>query len=144
MLQNIVASIDTKEASKLLERATRLLNSDDGHKLSLKQLLVGDSDSDEDEIKPTKKKSETAVANEATPKPKKAPAKKSPKTKPKVNPTPGTRRSSRLHVEPEQVTEGDATPITDSHAKEDDDDEDENQLGMISRKKVTYYSMRKT
>ena len=39
MLQNIVASIDTKEASKLLERATRLLNSDDGHKLSLKQLL---------------------------------------------------------------------------------------------------------
>ena len=132
MLQNIVASIDTKEASKLLERATRLLNSDDGHKLSLKQLLVGDSDSEEEEssVKQSAKKKTSEEPSKASAK--KAPAKKPPKAKP--TPTPGTRRSRRLQQpesenEPtetkEDTTENEATkpPVDD-----DDDDDDENQL----------------
>ena len=49
ILQNIVANIDTKEASKLLERANRLISQ--GQKLSLKELLVGDSDSEDDTSK---------------------------------------------------------------------------------------------
>ena len=118
---------DTKEASKLLERATRLLNSsDDGnHKLSLKQLLVGDSDSDteqettpasaeeastastaskKDEVKASSKKK--AGRTTTTPK---AATKVTPKAaivkKPVKKPTPGTRRSSRLKVPADDTTE---------------------------------------
>ena len=145
MLQNIVASIDTKEASKLLERATRLLNSEDGnHKLSLKQLLVGDSDSEEEE-KPTEtKKSEAKIT---TVKKKGRPAasastttSKAPKVttvkKPAKQPTPGTRRSRRLQVaeeEPEPEVKTDEPEAmeekpADHDDTNDDDDEDDNQL----------------
>ena len=154
MLQNIVASIDTKEASKLLERATRLLNSDDGHKLSLKQLLVGDSDSEEENdnkvkssdtsTKPTctttkkRKKSETSEQSappaEQPPITKKTTTSKKP-AKPKPAPTPGTRRSRRLQVEPEVVAKEEAPPELEKEKVTEeeqlpvaDSDDDENQL----------------
>ena len=115
MLQNIVASIDTKEASKLLERATRLLNSEDGnHKLSLKQLLVGDSDSEEEntEVKKPSKKSQPAS------KPK----------KPAKLPTPGTRRSRRLQVPENEEIQENPGKTEENLDKTDENSDDENQL----------------
>ena len=100
---------DTKEASKLLERATRLLNSDPDSKLSLKDLLVGDSDSDTEQESTSKKAEETSkkelggkkkagrppatstAASKTSTTSKTSPVSK----KPVKQPTPGTRRSSR-------------------------------------------------
>ena len=100
---------DTKEASKLLERATRLLNSDPDSKLSLKDLLVGDSDSDTEQESTSKKAEETSkkepggkkkagrppatstAASKTSTTSKTSPVSK----KPVKPPTPGTRRSSR-------------------------------------------------
>lgn len=115
MLQNIVANIDTKEASKLLERATRLLNSseDGNHKLSLKQLLVGDSDSEEETVEKPKKDAKKAKTVAKPKKPAKAP-------------TPGTRRSRRLQT-PTDQEESVESELTEE-VKDHDDSDDENQL----------------
>ena len=100
---------DTKEASKLLERATRLLNSDPDSKLSLKDLLVGDSDSDTEQESTSKKAEETSKKESGGKKKAGRPpatstaaskasttSKTSPASKKTVKPpTPGTRRSSR-------------------------------------------------
>ena len=100
---------DTKEASKLLERATRLLNSDPDSKLSLKDLLVGDSDSDTEQESTSKKAEETSKKEPGSKKKAGRPpatstavsktsttSKTSPVSKKPVKPpTPGTRRSSR-------------------------------------------------
>ena len=96
MLQNIVASIDTKEASKLLERATRLLNSDDGnHKLSLKQLLVGDSsDSETEELEKPVKSTTTTSASAASTSGKKKGRAPVVNKKPVKQPTPGKKAIS--------------------------------------------------
>ena len=123
---------DTKEASKLLERATRLLNSEDGgSKLSLKQLLVGDSDSDteqdstpvasksskkskevrrsidDEELEEDTKKEEVKSASKkkAGRPPISTASKTHPVKKPVKKPTPGTRRSSRNRGGPELTSE---------------------------------------
>ena len=121
MLQNIVASIDTKEASKLLERANRLLNRDDGHKLSLKQLLVGDSDSEDEDSKPSTSAKKT---EEKKKKGRPVKAKEAPKVQPKKSPkapTPGTRRSRRLQVPDDQPDDQPKPALVGSS-------DDENQL----------------
>jgi hypothetical protein len=149
ILQTLVASIDTKDASKLLARATRLLNnSEEGHKLSLKQLLVGDSDSEDDTtpVKATEAAKVVGVQKGKKGRPPKAV--KSPKAV--KAPTPGTRRSRRLQTpdEPEVTEEASKQgPVindkpadmevddkvadddnNDEDDDDDDDDDDDNQL----------------
>ena len=142
----------------MLERATRLLNSEDGnHKLSLKQLLVGDSDSDteqetspkvaavtaskKDEVKSTNKKKAGRPA--ATSSTTSAASKTTTVKKPVKQPTPGTRRSSRLKTPIEEAVIDDqvvnkeaATDVEIAVKKEvptvaaepELDDDDDNQL----------------